>query len=80
MSNVLRFRKAPHVELDGGIIISDADPSKVGQHWYFLDYVDEEGGHLGVWDGPSYGEAREALALWRQDGVRAVDLIGETLS
>ena len=80
MSNILRFRRAPRVELDGGVITGDPDASKVGKCWYFLDYVDEEGGRLGVWHGPSYDAACAALAQWRQDGVPTVVLLREALS
>lgn len=80
MSNIIRFRNRPFAVLNGGVITGDSDPSKVGEVWYFVEYVDEEGGRLGVWDGPSYAAASRALAEWRRDGVRAVDLLGEALS
>jgi len=80
VTSILRFRKAPYVELDGGVITGGDDPAKVGQFWHFVDYVDEEGGRLCVWDGSSYADGQRALARWRQDGVRAVDLLGEALS
>ncbi|QFR34706.1 hypothetical protein [Ancylobacter sp. TS-1] len=76
MSNVIRFRSPPRAELNGGVISRGPD---TGKQWYFIDYVDEEGGRLGVWDGPSYDMACEALAEWRQDGVRTVDLLREAL-
>lgn len=78
MSNVIRFRNRPFAELNGGVITKDANPANVGRYWFFIEYVDEEGDRLGVWDGPSYDEACVALAAWRQDGVRTVDLLRGT--
>lgn len=75
MSNIIRFRNRPFAVLNGGVITKDSDPSNVGKFWFFVEYVDEEGDHLGVWDGPSYDEGRAALAAWRQDGVRTIDLL-----
>jgi len=77
VSNILRFRAPPRAELNGGIISRGPD---AGKQWYFVDYIDEEGGRLGVWDGHSYDAACEALAEWHQDGVQTVDLLREALS
>jgi hypothetical protein len=80
VSNILRFRKPPHVELSGGIVTGGNDPAQIGQTRYFVEYHDEEGGVLGVWDGASYEGGVAALTAWRQNGVRAIDLLGEALS
>lgn len=74
MGDILRFRKPPHVELHGGII---SRGPRAGQPIYLLDYVDEEGSRLGLWDGGSYDEACRAANEWRQDGFPVVDLLRE---
>lgn len=71
MNTALRFRSRPYVELSSGIL---AAGPHAGARVYFVDYVDEEGGRLGVWDGRSYDAARTAMKAWEQDGVRVVDL------
>lgn len=74
MSTVLRFRTPPRAELWGGIV---SRGPRAGQPVYFIDYVDEEGGVLGVWSGASYDDGCDALKEWRQDGVHTVDRLRE---
>lgn len=76
MSNIIRFRKPPYVELNGGILSRGPN---AGQPIYILDYIDEDGCRLGIWDGGSYDEACQAANEWRQDGVHVVDLLREAL-
>lgn len=76
-ARIIRFRRPPHVELNGGIVTKSDVPSEVGAMRYFIDLHDEEGDVMGVWDGASYLDAMATLAMFRQDGVRVVDLIGE---
>lgn len=74
VTNILQFRKPPHVVLNGGIISCGPD---AGQPIYVLDYVSEEGERMGVWDGATYSDACRAAEFWRQDGVRVIDLVQE---
>ncbi|CAA0095112.1 Uncharacterised protein [Starkeya nomas] len=77
MDNVVPLH--PYAELRGGVITESSDPSRSGKAWYFVDYVDEGGRCFGVWDGPSYDAACEALSEWGSDGVRTIDLLRKAL-
>lgn len=74
-ARIIRFRKPPHVELNGGIVTRSDVAAEVGTMRYFVEYHDEEGGVLGVWDGASYAAAQGVLSKFRQEGVRALDLM-----
>lgn len=76
MTNILQFRKPPHVELNGGII---SRGPLAGQLIYVLDYIDEDGCRLGVWDGATYDDACRAADGWRQEGVPVFDLLREAM-
>ncbi|GGF82134.1 hypothetical protein GCM10007301_47810 [Azorhizobium oxalatiphilum] len=79
MSTILRFRKPPHVELYGGVISGGDRPELIGSVRYFVDYHDEEGGVVGMWDGASYDEARAVLANFRSEGMEAFDRLREAM-
>ena len=59
-----------HVEIQHGIVraqsVSDQQGTRptfehVGQHRFFVDVIEADGGRLGLWDGQSYEDAiREA--------------------
>lgn len=73
MSRVIRLRRPPHVELIGGIVTNSDEPAEIGRARFFIELHDPDDGVLGVWDGESYSEALEVLALYRQDGMRAIN-------
>lgn len=74
MSAAISSRIGAHVELHGGVI--SAGPH-AGEPIFFVDFIDEEGGRLGIWDGQSYAAACEVVAEWRRDGYPVVYLLGE---
>lgn len=45
----------PHaIELDGGVVRGHAASHG---YWFVVDVIEEDGGRLGIWDGPEYGVA-----------------------
>ncbi|WP_029006310.1 hypothetical protein [Azorhizobium doebereinerae] len=79
MSTILRFRRPPHVELYGGVISGGDRPELIGSIRYFIDYHDEEGDVVGMWDGASYDEGCSVLARFRSDGMETFDRLREAL-
>ena len=53
-----------HVEIDAGTVTESSNPVLIGQHRFFLTYVDEEGGRLCVWDGEHHDDAVSAAKEW----------------
>lgn len=61
-----------HIEISGGIVrdstITDQNgtrrlPDEIGSYQFFVELVERDGGHLGLWSGPDYGDAiRQAEA------------------
>ncbi len=63
-----------HEHADGITVIRHDPPVRA----YFIDYVDEEGCAIGVWDGTSYAAACAAAHGWQQrDGVLIDDRVSD---
>jgi hypothetical protein len=72
MSKIVRFRQKPQIiveklgtELDGKTPV------------YSMTYVDEEGGRLTDYVGPSYIEALRVAYEWIEGGIRFLDRVAK---
>jgi hypothetical protein len=74
MSNVLTFPAKLSLQLDSGWI-RDPETGRLGDHRYFwLEYVEPDGGVSSIWDGWSYVEALAAAERAWEPGMRFDDL------
>ncbi|HAO2891892.1 TPA: hypothetical protein IHM15_004492 [Escherichia coli] len=65
-----------HIEIDGGTvtgatITTDKGtrpiPYEVGSKSYFVDVIEIDGGHIGMWSGSTYEEAVKQAEVLRKD-------------
>ncbi len=66
--NETRFHRASGVE----VILYDP-PYRM----FFIDFIDEQGDGITVWDGPTYADAIAAAEEWRRDGVLVDDRVSD---
>ena len=74
MNDTVRAPIILYAALNDGVVTGGDDPAKIGRRWFFITVVDADGARTDVWNGPSYEDARAALAEWQRDGVLTVDL------
>jgi hypothetical protein len=65
------------VVIRSGVITASPFASEIGQHQYFVDVLESDGGEIGMWSGVSYYNAvlaaHELAAEWGED-VAVTDL------
>ena len=83
MGEVIRLSgpsfRPSYIEMDGGIVTKSTDPDVIGKRLFFVNLVEVDGSHIGLWEGYHLGDAiREAHAARREFGIEAPvrDLFG----
>ncbi len=77
MSNVSRLPLA-HILIESGRVTKSDDKSLVGKWCHFVSYVDEDGGVIHDYGGPSRAKADAVAVEWARDmGCRIIDRSSE---
>ena len=56
-----------YVAIDGGTVVESTNPQFLGSYRYFVDFIDQDGGCIGVWDGTDHEDAVLAADEWAAD-------------